>query len=168
MDRFIIKIITSQLIIYIFRCLIGFIIGYNLMINYPQYELFWGLLSIILVISPEGKDSRRLTNERVRSNLIGSIVGLCCVYINSEPNIEIVIIGIIFTSITCYILKVMNMARVAIVALLIILIQPHFSAIQLTPIYRFLSVTIGCLIGFSITLITSILIRKLKKHYNII
>lgn len=168
MDSIIKKIITSQLIIYIFRCIIGFVIGYEIMMAYPEHDLFWVLLSIILVISPEGKDSRRLTVERVKSNLIGSMVGLCCVFINHEPSLYLIIFGIIITCITCYLLKVMNMARVAIVALLIVLLQPHLSNIELSPIFRFGTVALGCLIGFSVTLFTSIGIRRLKKHYNII
>ena len=167
MDKFIIKIITSQLIVYILRCLIGFTIGYNLMIRLPQYELFWSLLSIILVISPEGKDSRRLTIERVKSNFIGSIVGLLCVLISPDENVTVIIFGFIITSLICHLFQVMNMARVAIVALLIILLQPHFSEIKLTPILRFSSVAIGCLIGLTITICTSMIIRKIKNKYGI-
>lgn len=167
MDTLIKKLITSQLIIYIIRCLIGFMIGYELMINYPKQDLFWVLLSIILVISPEGKDSRRLTVERVKSNLIGSMVGLCCVFINHEPTLFLIIFGIIATCIICYVLNVMNMARVAIVALLIVLLQPHFTSVELTPLLRAGTTILGCFIGFSITLITSIGIRRLKKHYKI-
>ena len=76
-------------------------------------------------------------------------------------------LGIIITSIICYLFKVMNMARVAIVAFLIILLQPHLSNIEFTPIVRFATVTLGCLIGLMITVCTSIVIRKLKKHYEI-
>ena len=63
--------IGSDLIIYVFRCIIGFLIGYQLYIQFPEHELFWTLLSIILVISPEAKDSKRLAIERFKSNLIG-------------------------------------------------------------------------------------------------
>lgn len=165
-DRFIKHIITSQLIIYIFRCILGFLSGYFLMLKFPQYELFWGLLSIILVISPEGKDSRRLTIERVKSNFIGSGVGLFCHLIHSEK-ILILILGIIITSIVCYLFNVMNMSRVAIVAFLVVMLQAtNHSSIE-TPIIRFSTVVIGCIIGLSITVVTSIIIRYYKRQYNI-
>lgn len=167
MDSYIIKFISSQLLIYIFRCLLGFLIGYYLMIAFPDYELFWGLISIILVISPEGKDARKLTLDRVKSNFIGSGVGLLCVMINTNPNIPLIMLGIVITCIICHLFNVMNMARVAIVALLIVLLQKHVSDINLTPILRFASVAIGCLIGLSITIITSIFIKKLKFKYNL-
>lgn len=167
MDKIIQKIITSQLIIYTARCLTGFFVGYQLMMLYPEYELFWLLLSIILVISPEGKDSRKLTIDRVWSNFIGALVGLFCLLMDSDLSLSILMIGIVATTIICYLFKIMNMARVAIVALLIILLQPHLSAIELTPFVRFATVTIGCLIGLTITVLSSMLIRKLKRHYGI-
>jgi len=136
-------------------------------VAFPKYDLFWLLLSIILVISPEGKDSRKLTIDRVRSNFIGSFVGLFYLLITQELALELLMLGIIITSIICYLFKVMNMARVAIVAFLIILLQPHLSNIEFTPIVRFATVTLGCLIGLMITVCTSIVIRKLKKHYEI-
>lgn len=161
-----IKIFTNQLFVYIFRCLTGFLVGYNLMILFPKYELFWGLLSIILVISPEEKDSKRLTVERVKSNFIGSVVGLLCVFILPEPNVYLVMLGIIITSIICYLFNVMNMARVAIVALLIILLQNHISEIVIAPVIRFLTVAVGCLIGLLITVTTSFFIDKIKNFHG--
>ena len=167
LDKIIIKIITSQLIIYTIRCLLGFLIGYHLMIKFPEFELFWLLLSIVFVISPEGKDSRRLTIERVRSNFIGSSVGLVCLQISDVLNTGIMVLGIVLTSVICYLFKVMNMARVAIVTLLIILLQPHLSDIELTPLLRFATVFIGCIIGLTITVISSVFIRKVKRKYGI-
>ena len=137
------------------------------MIKFPEFELFWLLLSIVLVISPEGKDSRRLTIERVRSNFIGSSVGLVCLQISDELNVGVMVLGIVLTSIVCYLFKVMNMARVAIVTLLIILLQPYLSDIELTPLLRFATVFIGCIIGLTITVISSVFIRKVKRKYGI-
>ncbi|WCM42888.1 FUSC family protein [Flavobacterium sp. CBA20B-1] len=129
-------------------------------------ELFWTLLSIILVISPEGKDSQKLTLERVRSNFIGSIVGLLCFLIHAT-NIYVLLLGIVATIVICYLFKVMNMSRVAIVAFLIVMLQSHTLEQSIAPIFRFLTVAFGCFIGLSITVSTSIVIQKLRKHYNI-
>ena len=165
-ERFIKHIITSQLIIYIIRCVLGFLAGYFLMLKFPEYELFWGLLSIILVISPEGKDSRRLTVERVKSNFIGSAVGLFC-HLIDETKTSVLILGIIITSIICYLFKVMNMSRVAIVTFLIVMLQTSNHTDIETPILRFATVGIGCIIGLTITILTSMIIRHLKKQHNI-
>lgn len=159
-------IITSPPIIYATRCVLGFLIGYELYIRFPEYELMWTLISIILVISPEGKDSRRLSIERFKSNLIGSIVGLFCLLLHA-PTFSITILGILATIGICYIFKIMNMARVALVALLIIMVQPHFEQAEIAPFARIISVTLGCFIGLFITVLTSMGIRILKRRYNI-
>lgn len=155
------KFINSQLCVYITRVLIGFIIGYSLYIKLPEYQLFWTLISIILVISPEGKDSRRLSIERFKSNFVGSSVGLLCLLIH-PTNVYMIVGGILFTCIICQLFNIINMARVALVALLIVLIQSHVDAKQLAPIMRFASVSLGCIIGLLVTVCTSMLIRKLK------
>lgn len=148
------------------RCVLGFIIGYTMMLHFPQYELFWGLLSIILVISPEGKDSRRLTQERVKSNFIGSAVGLLC-HLIDETKTSVLIIGILLTITVCHLFKVMNMARVAIVTFLIVMLQTTNHTEIATPILRFLTVGFGCITGLSVTLLTSVVIRHYKKKLHI-
>lgn len=160
------KIITSQLIIYITRCFIGFLIGYYLYLRFPDYGIMWALISIILVISPEGQNSKKLSIERFKSNLIGSSVGFLCLLIN-EPNVYICLLGVFLTILVCYLFNVINMARVALVTLIIILVQPHTSHLTETPLIRGLSVTIGCFIGLGITVFTSMLIRRLKRYYGI-
>ncbi|WP_372473026.1 FUSC family protein [Capnocytophaga sp. ARDL2] len=162
--QLLVKIVYSQLAVYLIRCLIGFLLGYFLMLKFPKYELFWLLLSIILVISPEEKDSRRLTFERVKSNFIGSCVGTV-IYMIHDKSVLLLCIGIVITAIVCYLFKVMNMARVAIVSFLIVMLQSHVSEEVLTPLIRFSTVAIGCLIGLSITVLSSHFIRKIKKKY---
>lgn len=159
-------LVSSPLLIYTIRCFIGFFIGYALYHKYPEFELFWTLLSIILVISPEEKDSRRLSIERFKSNFIGSAVALVCLYFH-ESNLYLILLGILLTIIVCRLFKVMNMARVALVALLIIMVKPHDTSMVIAPIFRFASVGLGCVIGLLIVILTSMLFRPLKKKYGI-
>ena len=166
MQKILTYLLQSQAIIYGFRVILGFLIGYYLYLRLPAYEPFWCLLSIILVISPEGKDSVRLSVERFKSNLIGSGVGLICLQFD-EVNWAIMLFGIVLTVIVCSLFRVMNMARVAIVALIIVLIQPHTSQTELAPILRFVSVASGCFIGLFVILSTSVLLKRLRKLYQI-
>lgn len=166
LHKFIKQLITSQLAVYIVRCVIGFLIGYGLMHRFPEYEPFWALLSIILVISPEGKDSRRLTGERVKSNLIGSSVGLLCHLIH-PTNTFMLVAGIVLTSVVCHFFKIMNMSRVAIVAFLIVMLQSHTLNENTAPIFRFATVTLGCFTGFAVTVFTSVIIQRLRSYYAI-
>ncbi len=159
--------VTSPLLIYITRCFLGFSIGYKLYMSFPEHELLWTMISIILVISPEGKDSRRLSIERFKSNMVGSAVALACILMH-EPNFYVILVGIILTIITCYLFNIMNMARVALVTLLIVLVQPHTTQAELAPIYRFASVTMGCIIGLLITIFTSMILRYAKRKLHIV
>jgi len=62
----------------------------------------------------------------------------------------------------------MNMARVALVTLLIVLIQPHSTEQELTtPFMRVIKVALGCSIGLSITIFTSMIIRRYKRKFGI-
>ena len=166
LDKILKRIVSSPLLIYIIRCFIGFLTGYKLYIEFPDFELFWTLLSIILVISPEEKDTRRLSTERFKSNFIGSAIamGLLLFF---DPNVYSIVAGILITIVICRLFNVMNMARVALVALLIIMVQPHQAALVEAPIYRFGSVAIGCIIGWLIVLLTSMVFRPLKRKFGI-
>ncbi|MFV5689746.1 FUSC family protein [Flavobacterium sp. ZT3R25] len=158
--------IGSDLIIYGFKCIIGFLIGYQLYLGFPQYELYWTMLSIILVISPEAKDARRLSIERFKSNLIGSGIGLFCYFIHA-PNVYMLLLGIVLSISTCYLFKLMNVARTAIVALIIVLIHEQTQMSWIGAVERFISVTTGCFIGLSITIITSVVINYWRKKANL-
>jgi uncharacterized membrane protein YccC len=76
-------------------------------------------------------------------------------------------VGIVVTIFLCWGFKILNMARVAIVALLIIMIEPHHSQLNYTPIYRALSTGLGCIIGLTIVIVSSGLINFLRDKYKI-
>ena len=160
------RIVSSPLLIYILRCCIGFLIGYKLYIEFPEFQLFWTLLSIILVISPEEKDTRRLSIERFKSNFIGSAVAMVLLLF-FEPSVYSILFGVLITIVVCRLFQVMNMSRVALVALLIIMVQPHEASLVEAPIYRFGSVAIGCIVGLLIVVFTSMLFRPLKRKFGI-
>ncbi|WP_060872631.1 FUSC family protein [Myroides odoratus] len=160
------KVITSAVFIYTVRCLLGFCIGYYFYIYFEDHETLWTIISIILVISPEGQNSKKLSIERFKSNLVGSVVGLICLELHT-PNLVVILFGILLTILICYFFKILNMARVALVSLVIILVQPISGLTEMTPLWRFLAVTIGCLIGLLIVIFTSIPIRRLKRYYDL-
>ena len=147
--------------LYLFRVLIGFAVGFSLMEAYPAHGLFWTLLSIILVISPEEKDTPRLTIERVISNLIGAASGLAVMFIDIQY-IAKVISGIVLAVVICKLFNLMNVVRSSVVALLIILLE-HSDSL-LSPFERFLSVAFGCLIGLAITLLTGWIVKSIWRE----
>src|SRR6185295_17237607 len=65
------------LIIYISKCVSGVLLCsllslfFNKWIDYP-----WSLISMVLVLSPEGKDAMELALNRIKANLVGASVGV--------------------------------------------------------------------------------------------
>lgn len=158
--------IGSDLVIYIFRCCIGFGIGYELYTHFENPQLYWVLLSIVLVISPEAKDSKKIAIERFKANLIGSGIGLLCYFIGT-PDRFIIAVGIILTISVCYFFNLMEVVRTAVVAIIIVMIHEQDS-LSWTAAVEHLGVAIGCVIGLLVTVITSFGINFLRKKLNII
>lgn len=153
----------SPIVIYIFRCIIGFSAGYFLMLAFPHYDLFWALLSILLVISPEAKDAKKLSIERVKATLIGALSGFVAVFIPLDMYFKITV-GIILAAILCKVSNPLNVSRTAVVAVIIILIEKPDDGFM-APIERFLSVLVGCLIGLLVTIITSFFIKFFHRQF---
>lgn len=153
--------IFSPIIIYIFRCLVGFSIGFWLMKKLPNADLFWALLSVMLVISPEGKDSPRLTLERVKANLIGAFSAFIVIALPIDMFYKI-IIGIVVSAVLCSVFNLLNVSRTAVVAIIIILIEKPNDGFM-ASIDRFLSVLVGCTIGLLVVIFTGSLIKFLHK-----
>ena len=112
----------SPIVIYIMRCIIGFSIGYFLLKSFPGFDFFWALLSILLVISPEGKDSKKLSMERVKANFIGALSGIIVFSLPIEMYFKI-LIGITAAALICKLFNLLNVSRSAIVAIIIVLLE---------------------------------------------
>jgi len=154
-------LVSSSVIIYSFRCVIGFIIGYSIYVGLPDYEGYWTLLSILLVLTPEDKDARRLSIERMKANLIGSSVALVLFLIH-KPNLLIILLGVMVIIIVCYGLDLLNVARTAMATLIIVLIYEQETTSWLGAVERLICVVTGCVIGLGITLSTAWMIEKIR------
>ena len=147
----------SPILIYIIRCIIGFSIGYYLLKTFPRFDFFWALLSILLVISPEGKDSKRLSMERVKANFIGALSGIIVFSLPIELYFKI-LIGIAAAALICKLFNLLNVSRSAIVAIIIVLMERPDESFM-APVERFVSVFIGCIIGLLVTISTAFMIK---------
>jgi hypothetical protein len=58
--------------IYIMECIIGLCICYTLYKVFPQHQFYWSMVSVLLVIAPDGKNSNRLAFDRMKANVLGS------------------------------------------------------------------------------------------------
>ncbi|MGJ1262503.1 FUSC family protein [Sphingobacterium spiritivorum] len=157
----------SDLIIYALRCLIGFGIGYYIYWKFPEKELYWMLISVVLVISPEEKDAKKLAIERFKSNFIGSVIGLFCYFIPVHQ-VFMMLTGIILSIIVCRLFNILTVARTSMVALIIVLVHEQQQHSYFSAFERFLSVGMGCFIGLMVTLVTSYFINKLRRKLNLV
>ena len=155
--------LNSSFVNYLIRSITGFMVGYALLLSFPQYDLFWLLLSIILVISPEEKDTWKLTFERVVSNFIGSLSGLAVVFLDFRLEVKI-LLAILMATLLCRAFNLMRVVRSAIVAILIILIE--HTGDFMSPFERFFSVLGGCLIGLVVTLVVTFILQKVKGFFQ--
>ena len=63
--------------IYIAKCVSGVLLCSLLTLFFSQWiDYTWSLISVMLVLSPEGKDAVELSLTRIKANLVGASVGL--------------------------------------------------------------------------------------------
>lgn len=156
----------SDFIIYLIRILIGFSVGYFLYISFPQYSVTWTLISIVLVISPDDKEATQIAIDRTKSNFIGSATGILF-YFTNLPEMWSMLFGVITSVAICRLFNVLSVARTAMVAMIIVVIHEQQLKSFVAALERFACVTIGCIIGLLVTLMTSYFIKALRNKYAI-
>lgn len=150
-----------NLISYVCQALIGTGIGYYIYRIHPDVGM-WGLFSIILVLSPERKDSLPLAFSRIKANIVGALIGLVVFYFHPITLMTIGI-GVMAVIAVCELLKIHDVSRTAIVALLIITLHEpgeHFWDIALQ---RGAGVVMGCFTGICIVYAAHIFFTYVKK-----
>jgi uncharacterized membrane protein YgaE (UPF0421/DUF939 family) len=156
---------NRRVYIYILECIVGLSICYTLYKNFPQHQFYWSMISAVLVIAPDGKDSDRLAIDRMKANILGSLIGLMLFLIH-QPNLFLICIAVILTILIGTFFKLNNALRSALSALVIVMIhEEEKSSTWHIAIERMGCVMLGCIIGLLITLISNSLDNS-KKQKN--
>src|ERR1700753_3207662 len=116
------KNIKLPVLVYMAKCLLGLSMGYWLFIKFPNYSFYWTLVSILLVMAPDHHDSSKLALDRVKANIIGSIIGLLLFMVNGSE-LLMMGIGVITTISICYLLKILTIGKSALAAFLIVILH---------------------------------------------
>lgn len=141
------------IIIYLIKCVIGILVTNELTTLLQLKDIAtWCLLSTLLVLAPDTKDSYKLAQTRIKANLVGAGVGLLIMTMNST-GIVWVTIGVVVAIVICYILKIDASARSAAVAVIIILIHDELHRWWEVAVDRAFGVLLGCVIGMIITFV---------------
>ena len=145
----------KDFLIYATKCAVGTIIILTLtsIINgLTYYDTIWCLLSMLLILSPDGMDSVTLAFNRIMANILGAGVGLMFITLLPQMmDMWILILVIITTLAIGYAFKLDASLRSALVAAIIITMPQDAIQSMNTPIERVIAVISGCFIGVAIT-----------------
>jgi uncharacterized membrane protein YgaE (UPF0421/DUF939 family) len=123
------------------------------------------MISVVLVIAPDSKDSNRLAFDRIKANILGSSIGLL-LFLIRIPNLFLICIGVILTIVIGIFLKLNSALRSALSALVIVMIHEEGpNSTWHIALERTGCVMIGCIIGLLITLAFNSF-SSLKKQGN--
>ena len=142
----------KSLLIYAGKCVFATLVVFiaSSLLNYK--DIGWCLISVILVLSPDGKDALSLAFTRIKANLVGAGVGVLSLLI-STTNMWILSMAVTVTLSLCYLLKFDTAMKSALAATIIIMLHEEGKHIWDTAIERVIAVVSGCLLGLLITFI---------------
>jgi uncharacterized membrane protein YgaE (UPF0421/DUF939 family) len=135
---------------YIAKCLVGVTLGYLLMQTFPRQsgEYYWLLISILLSITHD--NNSKVALDRMRGNIVGSLVGLVMYLLHSPPNLLTICVGVVATIVLCFNMDLVGVCRIALVGFIIVMIYEGTHSSWTGAIYRMVGVVLGCLIGLAI------------------
>ena len=142
----------KTLIIYAVKCVIGIILCFYVSIFFKEWiDYTWCLISVILVLSPEGKDALELSLTRIKANLVGAATGIFIILFH-VPSPWNIVAGAIISLFVCDQLKLNSGARSTLAAVIIILLHPEEGVhVWDSALSRIIAVVLGCLLGWIIT-----------------
>ncbi len=115
-------------------------------------DTLWALFSVLLVLSPDGKDTVTLALTRIKANLLGAGVGFIFITLfPNDMNMWTISLVLFCTLGIGYLLKLDSTLRSALCAAIIITMPQHEVVSTTTPVARVISVIAGCLLGICIT-----------------
>ena len=142
------KDLTPNEWIYILKCLIGASICFSIFIAFPQYPLYWSLISVVLVFTPD--NSNQLAYDRIKSNFLGAGIGMF-LFLLPLSELVLLLLGIMTTILAGFALGFEKTIRPALAALIIVLLEAKDPSHWLIPIERVLCVSLGCVVALLIT-----------------
>ncbi len=146
---------NKTLAIYAAKCVTGIFLCFPIFIFLNHWvDYTWSLISVMLVLSPEGKDALDLALTRIKANFVGAGTGILILllHISSPWNLAA---GAIISLFICDRLALNAGARSTLAAMIIILLHQE-GTIAGTHLWdsalsRIVAVVIGCLLGLLIT-----------------
>jgi len=142
----------KSLLIYAAKVATGTIIVYtgSLLLHYK--DIAWCLISVMLVMSPDGRESVPLSVTRIKANVVGACSGMLCLWI-APIDMWMMAFALITTLSFCYLFKLDSGIRSALAATIILMLHGEGKHVWDTAIERVIAVLAGCVVGLAITFI---------------
>jgi uncharacterized membrane protein YgaE (UPF0421/DUF939 family) len=149
--RFLAQCRSRTLLLYVFKCLLGMLVCHRFYVWFPGHQLYWSIVSVLLVLAPGHRDSVQLSLSRIWANSIGAAVGLAF-FVVPLPEALSLCLAVIATIGVCHYLVLGGATRSALAALVIVFIQQNEARDWTVALERVGSVLLGCLVALALTL----------------
>lgn len=117
----------------------------------------WAIVSAILVMIPDLKQTVSTALARVAANIVGALSGLIVVKLLGEGPLQVTG-AVVLVSYVCHLLRLDLGLRTACVSVVIVMLtHPH--EIEVTSLERFVAVVVGCGVGVACQL-TALSVQK--------
>ena len=149
----------KSLLVYSGKCVAGILLCY--LISYfigSWIDYRWSLISVALVLSPEGKAALDLSLTRIKANTVGALIGVLILLVGVPAPWNIAA-GAVLSLFACDRLGLNTGARSTLAAMIIILLHVEGSHLWDAALSRVLAVGVGSLLGLCITYVFHSLIR---------
>ena len=141
----------KTLSVYTAKCVTGIFLCFFIGLYLKQWiDYTWCLLSVVLVLSPEGKDAVELSLTRIKANFVGAASGISILLLQ-VPTPWNIAAGAVISLFVCDQFKLNAGARSTLAAMIIILLHPEGTHIWDFALNRITAVIVGCLLGLIIT-----------------
>ena len=141
----------KTLIVYIAKCIAGIILCFYISALLKTWiDYTWCLISVVLVLSPDGKDAVELSLTRIKANLVGAATGTL-ILLSQIPSPWNIPVGAGLSLFICDQLKLNAGARSTLTAVIIILLHPEGAHLWDSALSRIIAVIVGCILGLLIT-----------------
>lgn len=155
------KLLDLATLLYILKCITGIIICYFLYKEFPQYPFYWAIVSVAITVSPDS--SNKLAYDRIIANCLGCAVALCLYPIHTSA-LFLLSIGVAITILIGTSLKLTNVLRSAIAALVIVIINEEEHRSYIIALERVGCVIAGCAVALALTLIFNTVMHIYRKR----
>jgi uncharacterized membrane protein YgaE (UPF0421/DUF939 family) len=150
---------NKSLISYAAKCVAGILLCTLISYFVTWMDYSWSLISVVLVLSPEGKDTLELTLTRIKANMVGAGTGIILL-LSELPNPYNMAVGAVLALWICDRLKLNTGARSTLAALIIVILHNEGMHVWDAALSRVSAVVVGCLSGLAISYVFHLVIKS--------